>query len=151
LPKPLSDEPPLEPPELLPLPLWNPLSWLLVPQAEAIAVHARNAKTVAVARMARNRSSGSSAARPNCVSPSARRALSCAAPMSPLSALSRCFLVLTPALLCACSSDAQLKSRFASGFAHPSHTLAVLGVYKDGRMSSEAWEAVGPGLSRPRG
>jgi hypothetical protein len=70
--------------------------------------------------------------------------------MSLLSALSR-FLVLTPALLCACSGDAQLSSRFASGFAHPAHTLAVLGVYKDGRMSSEAWDQVGPGLSRPFG
>jgi len=72
--------------------------------------------------------------------------------MSPLSR----FLVLAPALLCpaflcACSGDAQLSSRFASGFAHAPHTLAVLGVYKDGRMSSEAWEAVGPGLSRPFG
>jgi hypothetical protein len=61
------------------------------------------------------------------------------------------FLVLTPALLCACSGDAQLSSRFASGFPHAQHTLAVLGVYKEGRMSSEAWEAVGPGLSRPFG
>ena len=64
------------------------------------------------------------------------------------------FLVLAPALscaLCACSGDAQLSSRFASDFAHAPHTLAVLGVYKDGRMSSEAWEAVGPGLSRPFG
>jgi hypothetical protein len=61
------------------------------------------------------------------------------------------FLVLTPALLCACSGDAQLSSRFASGFPHAQHTLAVLGVYKDGRMSSEAWEAVGPRLSLPFG
>ncbi|HEX8791356.1 MAG TPA: hypothetical protein VF765_10440 [Polyangiaceae bacterium] len=61
------------------------------------------------------------------------------------------FLVLAPALLCACSSDAQLSSRFASDFTHAPHTLAVLGVYKDGRMSSEAWEQVGPGLSRPFG
>jgi hypothetical protein len=67
-----------------------------------------------------------------------------------MSLLSRS-LVLTPALLCACSGDAQLSSRFASGFAHAPHTLAVLGVYKDGRMSSEAWEQVGPGLSRPFG
>jgi len=69
--------------------------------------------------------------------------------MSPLS-MSR-FLLLTPALLCACSGDAQLTSRFASGFTHAPHTLAVLGVYKDGRMSSDAWEQVGPGLSRPFG
>jgi hypothetical protein len=61
VPKPPSDEPPLDPPEpplLLLLPEWNPLSLSLVPQAEAMAVHAMNAKTVAVALMAANRSSG---------------------------------------------------------------------------------------------
>jgi hypothetical protein len=70
-----------------------------------------------------------------------------------MSLLSR-FLVLSPALLCAlcaCSGDAQLSSRFATGFTHAPHTVAVFGVYKDGRMSSEAWEQVGPGLSRPFG
>ena len=67
--------------------------------------------------------------------------------------LSRLLVSLSPLplCLCACSSDAQLASRFASDFAHTPHTLAVLGVYKDGRMSSEAWEQVGPGLSRPFG
>lgn len=60
--------------------------------------------------------------------------------------------LLAPALLlCACSSDAQLSSRFASDFTRAPHSIAVLGVYKDGRMSSEAWEQVGPGLSRPFG
>ncbi len=62
----------------------------------------------------------------------------------------RC-LALAPALLCACSGDAQLSSRFASGFTRAPHTVSVFGVYKDGRMSSEAWEQVGPGLSRPFG
>lgn len=60
-------------------------------------------------------------------------------------------LALAPALLCACSGDAQLTSRFASGFTRAPHTVSVFGVYKDGRMSSEAWEQVGPGLSQPFG
>lgn len=60
-------------------------------------------------------------------------------------------LLLPPALLCACSGDAQLSSRFASDFTRAPHTVAVFGVYKDGRMSSDAWEQVGPGLSRPFG
>lgn len=70
---------------------------------------------------------------------------------APMFSPSRLLVLLPPALLCACSSDTQLSSRFASDFAHAPHTLAVLGVYKDGRMSSEAWELVGPGLSRPFG
>jgi hypothetical protein len=61
------------------------------------------------------------------------------------------FLSVLALLLCACSSDAQLSSRFASDFTHAAHTVAVFGVYKDGRMSSDAWEQVGPGLSQPFG
>ncbi len=56
-----------------------------------------------------------------------------------------------PASLCGCSGDAQPSSRFASDVSRPSHTVAVFGVYKDGRMSSDAWEQIGPGLCQALG
>jgi len=58
-----------------------------------------------------------------------------------------CLLGLLPG----CSDEAQFTSRFASDFAHPSHTVSVLGVFRDGRMSSDAWDSVGPKLSTPFG
>jgi hypothetical protein len=69
---------------------------------------------------------------------------------APISSLCS-FLVLGSSLICACSGDAQLSSRFAPDFTRAPHTVAVFGVYKDGRMSSDAWEQVGAGLSRPFG
>jgi hypothetical protein len=59
-------------------------------------------------------------------------------------------LLLLP-LAPACSQDAQFTTRFAADFVHPSHTVSVLGVFRDGRMSSDAWETVGPKLSTPFG
>jgi hypothetical protein len=50
-----------------------------------------------------------------------------------------------------CSDEAQFSTRFASDFAHGKHTVAVLGVFKDGRLSTEAWETLGPKLSAPFG
>ena len=51
----------------------------------------------------------------------------------------------------ACKDDAQFTTRFASDFAPGGHALSVLGVFKDGQMSSESWDAIGPKLSSPFG
>jgi hypothetical protein len=53
--------------------------------------------------------------------------------------------------LAACSDETQFTTRFASDFGHPGHTISVLGVFRDGRMSSDAWDTVGPPLSAPFG
>jgi hypothetical protein len=52
-------------------------------------------------------------------------------------------------LLCsaACSDDAQFTTRFASDFAPTRHTVSVLGVFRDGQMSGDAWESIGSKLS----
>jgi hypothetical protein len=55
------------------------------------------------------------------------------------------------ALLAGCSGDTVYTTNFASGFAPSHHAVSVLGVYKDGRMSSEAWDAIGPRVSRSLG
>ena len=64
---------------------------------------------------------------------------------------STCALPLALVLASACSDDAQFTTRFASDFAPAQHTVSVLGVFKDGQMSAEAWESVGPKLSAPFG
>ena len=67
--------------------------------------------------------------------------------MARLSLLTVSLLVI----LAGCSDETQFTTRFASDFVHPSHTVSVLGVFRDGRMSSDAWEMVGPKLSTPFG
>jgi len=47
----------------------------------------------------------------------------------------------------ACGGDARFAANFASGFAPAHHTVSVLGVYKDGQMSSDAWSAIGARVS----
>jgi len=49
----------------------------------------------------------------------------------------------------ACSDEAQFTTRFASDFSPSRHTVSVLGVFKDGQMSTEAWESIGSKLSMP--
>ena len=51
----------------------------------------------------------------------------------------------------ACSDDAQFTTRFASDFSPSRHTVSVLGIFKDGQMSTEAWESIGAKLSVPFG
>jgi hypothetical protein len=51
----------------------------------------------------------------------------------------------------ACSDEAQFTTRFASDFSPSLHTVSVLGVFRDGQMSTEAWESLGPKLSSPFG
>jgi hypothetical protein len=48
-------------------------------------------------------------------------------------------------------ADAQFTTRYAPTFTRAPHTVSLLGVYKDGRMNSEVWEQIGPGLSTPLG
>jgi hypothetical protein len=49
------------------------------------------------------------------------------------------------AILFACDEgDAHFTTNFASDFTPGRHTVSVLGVYKDGRMSSSGWETLAP-------
>jgi hypothetical protein len=46
----------------------------------------------------------------------------------------------------ACNSSAHWDTKFASGFTPAGHTVSVFGVYKNGQMSAEAWDALRPRL-----
>jgi len=49
-----------------------------------------------------------------------------------------------------CGDDAQFTARYATGFTQSDvPRVSVLGIFKDGRLNSEAWPDVGPGLSGP--
>jgi hypothetical protein len=51
-------------------------------------------------------------------------------------------------LCIACSGGkAKFTARFAPGFSHAHHSASIFGVYKDGQMSAEAWDALAPRLS----
>jgi hypothetical protein len=50
-----------------------------------------------------------------------------------------------------CRHEAVYATTFAPDFSPPHHVVSVLGVYKDGRMSSEAWDAIAPRVSRSLG
>src|SRR5580704_1916174 len=50
-----------------------------------------------------------------------------------------------------CSDYAQINARFAPDFVQGRHTVSVLGVFKDGQMSADAWESIGARLSAPFG
>jgi hypothetical protein len=54
----------------------------------------------------------------------------------------RLFVSLVALLLACDEGDAHFTTRFASDFSPSRRTVSVLGVYKDGRMSSEGWEAL---------
>lgn len=54
-------------------------------------------------------------------------------------------------VLAGCSDSAQFTTRYAPTFTRGAHAISLLGVYKDGRMNSEAWEQIGPGLSASLG
>jgi hypothetical protein len=42
---------------------------------------------------------------------------------------------------------AHFTTRFASDFAPAPHTLSVFGIFRDGRMSNDTWDELGPALS----
>lgn len=54
-------------------------------------------------------------------------------------------LLLAAALACG-TPETQFAARFAPDFQPARHTISILGVYKDGQMSSEAWDAIRPRL-----
>jgi hypothetical protein len=60
-------------------------------------------------------------------------------------------LVLGGLGVSACADDAQFTTRFASDFVPSRHVVSVLGIFKDGQMSEEAWESIGAKLSAPFG
>jgi hypothetical protein len=62
------------------------------------------------------------------------------------------YVLVAALVLCpACKGEAQFTTRFASDFAPGRHTVSVMGVFKDGQMSSEAWDGIGAKLSAPFG
>jgi hypothetical protein len=54
-------------------------------------------------------------------------------------------------LAAGCRQDAVYATNFAPDFSPPHHVVSVLGAYKDGRMSSDAWEAIAARVSRSLG
>jgi len=54
-------------------------------------------------------------------------------------------------LLAGCQHEAVYATTFAPDFSPPHHVVSVLGVYKDGKMSSEAWDAIAARVSRSLG
>jgi hypothetical protein len=69
---------------------------------------------------------------------------------------SRTLVALALALAaCGCgSNETNFTIRFAEGYSPARHTVSVLGVFKDGQMSGEAWDSiaqrVSPSLGAPR-
>jgi hypothetical protein len=47
----------------------------------------------------------------------------------------------------ACTPDADFQLRYAPDFRRDARTVSVLGVYRDGRLSTEAWDELAPKLS----
>jgi hypothetical protein len=54
-------------------------------------------------------------------------------------------------LAAGCGHEAVYATIFAPGFSPPHHVVSVFGVYKDGQMSSEAWDAIAARMSRSLG
>ncbi len=52
---------------------------------------------------------------------------------------------------CVACGDASFTTRFASDYVRDRHVVSVLGVYRDGRMSSDAWGSIGPMISAALG
>ena len=54
-------------------------------------------------------------------------------------------------LAAGCRPEAVYATTFAPDFSPPHHVVSVLGVYKDGKMRSEAWDAIAARVSRSLG
>jgi hypothetical protein len=54
-------------------------------------------------------------------------------------------------LAAGCRNEAVYATTFAPDFSPPHHVVSVFGVFKDGKMSSEAWDAIAPSISRSLG
>jgi hypothetical protein len=73
------------------------------------------------------------------------------APPMPRLALSLLLALAVTAPAAACSDYASVTARFAPDFPQGRHTVSVLGIFKDGQMSTDAWESIGARLSAPFG
>ncbi len=64
-----------------------------------------------------------------------------------------CSIVLSLILAgAACVKDPmQFSAQYASGFTRDGLAVSVFGVFKDGRMSADSWDHLGPALSMPHG
>lgn len=61
-----------------------------------------------------------------------------------------CLALLGVAAACG-PADARVQTKLASDFAPARHAVSVLGVYKDGQMSADAWETMAAKLSQSLG
>ncbi len=69
-----------------------------------------------------------------------------------MSLVARRFGVFAVVLAAGCDDgDAHFTTRLASDFAPARHRVSVFGVYKDGRMSSDGWDALAPHLASALG
>jgi hypothetical protein len=59
--------------------------------------------------------------------------------------------MLLAAALTACWGKAAMSVQYAGGFQPAGHKISIFGVYKDGRMNSEAWGGIAPGVSKALG
>ena len=58
-----------------------------------------------------------------------------------------CFLGVVGAAAGCGPADARVDTKLASDFAPARHAVSILGVFKDGQMSVDAWQTMGPKLS----
>jgi hypothetical protein len=64
----------------------------------------------------------------------------------------RCALwTILAASATACWGKAEMSVQYAPGFQPAQHKISIFGVYKDGRMNSEAWGGIAPGVSKALG
>jgi hypothetical protein len=65
--------------------------------------------------------------------------------------LARLFPFVVAGAAWGCVNDSFYSTQFAPGFVPRGHAVSVLGVYKDGQMSSDAWAALEPRVARALG
>jgi len=59
--------------------------------------------------------------------------------------------MLLAGALTGCWGKAAMSVQYANGFAPAQHKISIFGVYKDGRMNTEAWGGVAPGVTKALG
>jgi hypothetical protein len=60
-------------------------------------------------------------------------------------------LLMIPCVGACAADEAQFNVQVASGYTEERTTVSLFGVYKDGRVSAEAWDAIGPAVSASLG
>src|SRR5580693_3573386 len=71
--------------------------------------------------------------------------------MRPPPLLAGLLLALVASVCAACSDVGNVNLKMAPGFTPNHDSVSVLGVFRDGRMSSDAWTPIGPPLSTALG